>query len=390
MLFLSRPALVSALGAGAAATSQALFAGEQAGLRAESGWLHDGVACVGRADVALPAIDTRFAARDSRNNRMLLAAYEQIADEVDAALRRHGKARVGVVLGTSTSGIDSGEAAIAAHRAQGRLPPAFHYEQMDIGDPAPFLAGFLGLEGPAYTVSTACTSSGKAIASAAGLIQAGLCDAVITGGVDTLCRLTINGFHSLEALSPEICNPLSRNRRGINIGEGAALFVLSRRPAEVALLGVGESSDAYHISSPEPDGGGAEAAMRAALRAAGLAPEDIGYLNLHATATAKNDEMESLAAARVFPEGVPCSGTKPLTGHALGAAGAIEAALCWLSLTDREGRLPPHCWDGEADPALPALDVTAPGRRFGSRRRIAMSNSFAFGGSNLALILGTP
>jgi 3-oxoacyl-[acyl-carrier-protein] synthase-1 len=181
---------------------------------------------------------------------------------------------------------------------------------------------------------------------------------------------------------------LSRNRRGINIGEGAALFVMTAGTGPVALLGVGESSDAHHISAPEPEGRGAEAAMRAALADAGLAPTDIGYLNLHATATPKNDAMESLTVARVFPEGVPVSGTKPMTGHALGAAGALEAAFCWLALTDPAGRLPPHVWDGEPDPDLPRLDTVAHGRCFALGRRIAMSNSFAFGGNNLSLILG--
>ena len=236
---------------------------------------------------------------------------------------------------------------------------------------------------------TACTSGGKALVSARLLIESGFCDAVITGGVDSLCRLTVGGFTALESTSPEICQPLSRNRRGINIGEGAALFLMAKEAGPVALLGVGESSDAHHISAPEPEGRGAEAAMRAALADAGLVPTDIGYLNLHATATPKNDAMESLAVARVFESGVAVSGTKPMTGHALGAAGALEAAFCWLALTDPAGRLPPHVWDGEAGPELPRLDVISVGRCFTTGPRVAMSISFAFGGNNLSLIFGS-
>jgi 3-oxoacyl-[acyl-carrier-protein] synthase-1 len=180
---------------------------------------------------------------------------------------------------------------------------------------------------------------------------------------------------------------MSRNRRGINIGEGAALFLMTREAATVELLGIGETSDAYHMSAPQPEGLGAEAAMRAALADAGLSAGDVDYLNLHATATPKNDEMESRAVARVFPAGVACSGTKPLTGHTLGAAGATELAFCWLTL--RDGRLPPHLWDGEADPDLPRLDLVSAGQRFvRGAGRVCMSNSFAFGGSNASLLIG--
>jgi 3-oxoacyl-[acyl-carrier-protein] synthase-1 len=217
----------------------------------------------------------------------------------------------------------------------------------------------------------------------------GLCDAVLVGGVDTLCRLTIEGFSALESTSTDIANPMSRNRRGINIGEGAALFTLTREPGRIALLGIGETSDAYHISAPDPTGRGAEAAMRAALVDAGLEPESIDYLNLHATATEKNDEMESRAVSRVFPAGVLCSGTKPLTGHLLGAAGATELAFCWLALEDEHKRLPPHVWDGAFDPSLPALRLVSPGERFSQTpSRRCMSNSFAFGGSNVSVIVG--
>jgi 3-oxoacyl-[acyl-carrier-protein] synthase I len=387
-LFLSRPGILSALGCGTEQTFSRLLGGDTLGMCLEEGWLPGAAARVGRVAADLPPVPPELARHNSRNNRLLLAAFAQIGEDFEAAVAKHGRHRIGIVLGTSTSGIAEGEAAVAHHERTGNLPADFAYEQMDIGDPAVFLARHLGIHGPAYTVSTACTSGSKALISASLLIRAGICDAVVTGGVDSLCRLTLGGFTSLESTTPNLCQPLSRNRQGINIGEGAALFILSGKESEVVFAGTGESSDAHHISAPHPEGRGAEAAMRAALRDAGLSPADIGYLNLHATATPKNDAMESIAVDRVFPAGVPVSGTKPLTGHALGAAGAIEAALCWLSLTDPEGRLPPHVWDGEADPALPALDVVGQGRRFGGPRRYAMSNSFAFGGNNASLILG--
>jgi 3-oxoacyl-[acyl-carrier-protein] synthase-1 len=380
--------LVNALGSHRAQIASALMAGDTSGLILEDGWLPDRPARVGRVHGPLPRVPERLAQFDCRNNRLLLGALAQIEDAVAEAMGRFGPARIGVVLGTSTSGIAEGEAAVAALAGGSGLPQAFHYAQQEIGSVAPFLARYLGAAGPAYTVSTACTSSAKALASARNLLRSNICDAVVTGGVDSLCKLTINGFAALESTTAELTNPMSRNRRGINIGEAAALLLLTRAPAPVQLLGVGECSDAYHISAPDPEGKGAEHAMRAALADAGLDAGAIDYVNLHATATVKNDEMEGWALARVFPHGVACSGTKPLTGHALGAAGATEAALCCLAISG-DGALPPHVWDGAADPRLPQLSLTARGDRFpGERDRHCMSNSFAFGGSNVCLVLG--
>lgn len=393
-VYLSAPGLVNALGVERNEIGRRLLAGDGSGMVPENGWLAGGgTALVGRVAAEPPNLPERHARYDCRNNRLLLAAYAQIADAVAMAIARHGRHRIGVVLGTSTSGIAEGEAAIAALERHGAMPATFDYAQREIGAVAPFLARYLGLLGPAYTVSTACTSSAKALVSARTMLSLGACDAVIAGGVDTLCRLTVSGFNALESVSPERCNPMSVNRRGINIGEGAALFLLDReRPASgpaIALLGCGESSDAHHMSAPEPHGLGAERAMRAALADAGLIAEAIGYVNLHGTATTKNDEMESRAMARVFPAGVPASSTKPLTGHTLGAAGATEAAFCWLALAGDNPTLPPHLWDGRPDPALPLLRLARPGDRLTGRRAV-MSNSFAFGGSNVSLIIGEP
>jgi 3-oxoacyl-[acyl-carrier-protein] synthase-1 len=377
--------MVNALGADVAGIAPRLFAGEVAGMVLEAGLLPDAMARVGRVAATLPAVPE--APHRCRNNALLLAALEQMRPCVDAVLARVGAARTGVVLGTSTSGMAEGERAVAEKLQHGAFPPGYDYRQQELGEPARYLALHLGITGPAYTVSTACTSGAKAIAAACRLLNAGVVDAVITGGADSLCRLTVSGFTALESTSTELCNPMSRNRRGINIGEGAALLVLVREPQPFAILGVGESSDAHHISAPDPSGAGAERAMRSAIADAGLEPAQVGYVNLHATATPKNDEMEALAMSRVFPEGVAASGTKPLTGHTLGAAGAIEAAFCWLALV--HDRLPPHVWDGATDPQLPALDLVTAGRNFvAGRRKVCMSNSYAFGGSNASLVLG--
>ena len=292
------------------------------------------------------------------------------------------------MLGTSTSGISAGEDALAAFAREGRMPGAYHYRQQEIGTAAEFAARYLNLTGLRYTISTACSSSAKAFASAWRLLDAGRCDAAIVGGVDSLCKLTLNGFDALESLAPDRCNPFSANRRGLNIGEGACVFVVSKAPAAVRLCGVGESSDGYHISAPDPSGRGAEAAIHAALAQAGAQPTAVGYVNLHGTATPKNDEMEGQVMARVFGVDVPCSSTKSLTGHTLGAAGALELGLCWLLLDDANAqrRLPVHTWDGARDPHLPAINLVRDDARW--ERDLFVSNSFAFGGSNAAIAVG--
>jgi len=391
-VFLSSLGLVNALGRGKAAVAPALFRGETGGLRLEEGWVPHRPARVGRVEGPLPELPGAFAADASRSNRLLLAALAEIREDLDREITRHGLHRIGVVLGTSTSGMAEGERAVAHHLAQGTLPPEFHYRQQEIGRAAPFLAEYLGLEGPALTLSTACTSSGRAMATARNLILGGYCDAVVVGGVDALSKVTVNGFGALESTSQELTNPMSRNRKGINIGEGAALFILRREPSEIALLGIGESSDAYHVSTPDPTGQGVITAMAMALREGGLDPARAQlYLNLHATATPKNDEMEARAVAALFPQGIPCSGTKPMTGHTLGAAAATELAFCWMTLQgawNPGALLPPHVWDGQGDETLPSLDLVARGRSRGAIQA-CLSNSMAFGGNNITLLLGT-
>lgn len=387
-IYLSDLAIVNALGSGREAVLENLLRGEQSGMQAYGPLLTGRSGVIGRVAGQLPALPQNLAEYDCRNNRLLAATATQLKSAIEVLKSRFGPSRIAVIIGTSTSGIAEGEAAVTALVNEGKMPGAFHYRQQEIGTAAEFLARYLGVDGPRYTISTACSSSAKAFASGRRLLDAGFCDAVIVGGSDSLCELTTNGFDALESMAPDICNPFSANRNGINIGEGAALFVMSRDPAPVGLLGVGESSDAYHMSAPEPAGKGAEIAIRAALADASLEPAQIAYINLHGTATIKNDEMESCVVERVFGAGVQCSSTKSQIGHTLGAAGAQEIGLCWLLLDEinEMKQLPEHLWDGEADPELAAIGLTGDDAHWDEG--IFMSNSFAFGGSNVSVIIG--
>jgi 3-oxoacyl-[acyl-carrier-protein] synthase-1 len=383
------------MGQGKAETRATLFEGSPAHMVSRSEFLPGDPVTLGAIPGALPPVPKGMEDHDTRTIRMLWAALQQIRPEVDAAISRHGADRIGVVLGTSTSGIDEGMRAYGNFLETGALTAGYAYHRQEIGDPGVFLRAALGLTGPMLVISTACSSSAKALSSAARLLAADLCDAVLVGGVDSLCQLTVAGFNALGLVAPSLCQPMSANRAGITIGEGAALFLMTRKqdgPNPVALLGVGETSDAHHPSAPHPEGRGAIAAMEQALVRADLGPKDIAYLNLHGTATPLNDAMEAKAVAAVLGTDTPVSSTKPLTGHALGAAGALEAAILWLSLAETvEGApLPRHLWDGARDPALPPLAlVEQANHRLPATDRLAMmSNSFAFGGSNVSVILG--
>lgn len=391
-IYLNACGIICALGDSHAQVTSRLFAGES-GVTVTSRWSPERALPLGQVQAAPPSVAHLPPHQRSRNNALALAALAQIRPAVEAAIARYGADRVGVVIGTSTSGIGETEHAVGRHATTGSLPPDFHYAMQEMGSPAEMLAHELGLRGPAYVHSSACSSSAKAMASAARLIRMGVCDAVITGGADSLCRFTVAGFAALESVSPEQCNPMSANRRGINIGEGAALFLMTADvgdAATVALLGWGESSDGHHMSAPDPAGEGARLAMTQALQRAGLQPSQIDYINMHGTATPQNDAMESKVIASLFGCAVPVSSTKPFTGHTLGAAAAIEAALCWLAMQDDnpQGRLPPHLWDGATDSALPALNLAPVGAALGRPLRHVLSSSFAFGGSNAVLLLG--
>ncbi len=342
---------------------------------------------LGCVSTGLPSLGALPAHQRSRSNALLLAALAPLRAGIAAAIGRFGPSRVAVVLGISTSGLGEGVDAIRQVQAGLGWPPGYDYAMQEMGNGAECVARMVGATGPTYVVSTACSSGAKALATGARLLRSGIVDAVVAGGADALSGFTIAGFRALDAVAEQRCNPLSANRAGINIGEGAALFLMGRDAGPVRLAGWGESADAHHMSAPEPSGRGAAEAMRRALARAGLAAADVDYVNLHGTATVQNDAMESLAVEAVLGLDVPVSSTKPLTGHALGAAGAIEAAFAWHTLVDNpQGRLPPHWWDGVVDLALPALRPVAPGQALGRPVRHVLSNSFAFGGSNVSLL----
>ncbi|RIX48560.1 MAG: beta-ketoacyl-ACP synthase [Rhodocyclales bacterium GT-UBC] len=329
---------------------------------------------------------------DCRNNRLVQLGLEAdgFADTVRAAIARHGKKRVGIFLGTSTAGILQTELAYRRRDpASGALPDDFIYRTTHNSfSLAEFARDYFGLEGPAMAVSTACSSSAKVFAAAARQLALGSIDAALVGGVDSLCLTTLYGFASLQLTSSQPCRPYDAERDGISVGEGAAFALLERLPAEPAsgsilLLGAGESSDAYHMSSPHPEGLGARLAMEAALRSAGLTAGQIDYINLHGTATPANDAAEGKAVSTLFGQSVPCSSTKGATGHTLGAAGAVEAVICALALG--HGLLPGSPQTRQLDPAI-GLDYLLSSRP--ATLRHALSNSFGFGGSNCSLIFG--
>lgn len=387
-VFLNELGVVSALGSGHAQTCAGLFAEQPGGLHENDTLIAGRTLALGEVHTPLPDLSALPVELRGRNNALLAAALEQIRPAVDAAVARYGAERVAVIVGTSTSGIGESENALRMQADHGRWPDDFHYAQQEMGTSARFVREQIGSRGPAWTISTACSSSAKALMSAARLLRAGVVDAVVAGGADSLCRFTVAGFSALESVSAARCNPFSRHRNGINIGEGAALFLMTRDTGPVRLSGWGESSDAHHMSAPDPQAKGAIDAMQQALQRAGLAPEQIDYVNLHGTATGHNDAMESLAVATVLGGQVPASSTKPLTGHTLGASGAIEAALCWLTLVENpEQRLPAHFWDGQVDEALPPLALVSPGARAQRPLQHVLSHSFAFGGSNAVLAL---
>jgi len=390
-IYLNEMGIVCALGAGKQSVTDKLYASDEPrGVAVTERWTPGRPLALGAIEQPLPELDALPVTLRSRNNALLRLALDEIRPAVDRAIAVHGPARVAIVLGTSTSGIAEGETAHRYFAANGRWPDDFHYAQQELASPARFLAHELDACGPAHVISTACSSSAKAIASGARLLRAGLADAVIVGGADSLCEFTIAGFQSLEAVSPTRCNPFSVHRCGINIGEGAALFLMTREPGAVSLAGAGESSDAHHMSAPDPSGRGALSAISQALDRAHVTPRGIDYINLHGTGTQQNDAMEAAVVASLFGDQVPCSSSKPLTGHTLGAAGAIEAALCWLTLANnRQHRLPPHWWDGQVDPRMPPLHFVQPGETSARPLRYLLSQSFAFGGSNAALIFGT-
>ncbi len=389
---LSQFSLVTSLGAGRAATAAALQSGRSA-LRPctfESVPFTTYVGEIAGLD-AIP-LAGEMAGFDCRNHRLAARALQQdgFAESIAAARERYGADRIGVFLGTSTSGLLQTEAAYRRRDGgTGRLPADFDYDRThNTYSLARFVRSVLRLSGPAFVVSTACAATAKVFASAARMIAAELCDAAIVGGADTLCATTLYGFRSLGVMSDEPCRPFDAERRGISIGEAAGFVLLERATAPqgedtVLLLGVGESSDAYHMSSPRPDGMGARLAMEGALRAAGLSACDIDYVNLHGTATPVGDASEDRAVCDLFGTATPCSSTKGFAGHTLGASGVVEAAFCALGIL--HGFIPGSPHTRSVDPAFRSNYVVEGGRANLDR---VISNSFGFGGANCSLVLG--
>lgn len=388
-LFLNHFTVTSALGRGLDATSAALRT-RRSPLRPCDFETADLPTHIGMVDgLDAHPLGGDFASYDCRNNRLAQLALDQdgFRDAVAEASARYGAKRIGVFAGTSTAAIFETEQAFR-HLAPGTgaLAPDFPYRQThNTFSIADFVQHALGLEGPSMVISTACASTAMAFAAAARMIACGLCDAAVVGGVDSLCLTTLYGFHALQLTAEDTCRPFDEARAGISIGEAGGFALLEREPGKsgIALLGYGESSDAYHMSSPHPEGLGARRAMEKALAAAGLQPADIDYINLHGTATRVGDAAEDKAVSGLFGDKVPCNSTKGFTGHTLGASGIVEAVISALALL--HGHIPASPTTREVDAGITCRYVID-----GADQKLkrVMSNSFGFGGSNCSLILG--
>ncbi len=377
----------SALGRGNAATLEALRRGA-GGLKPNDFDRAELRAWIGRvAGLEEERIAGALAAFDCRNNRLaqLGLAQDGFLDAVSKVKLKYGARRVALLLGTSTSGILQTELAYRARDAQGELPDPHYRHAQNLYSMTDFVRRALGLEGPAATLSTACSSSAKVFAAASRYLDVGVADAAVVGGVDSLCLTTLHGFTSLQLVSDQPCRPFDAARNGMSIGEAAGYALLERKSTATepgpALVGYGESSDAHHMSTPHPEGEGALAAMRQALARAGLEPAAIDYVNAHGTATPANDRSEDRALVRLFGKNVPVSSTKGYTGHTLGAAGIVEAVICLLAL--QNGLIPATLNTTAVEPGLES-QIALQNRS--ARLRHALSNSFGFGGSNCSLL----
>lgn len=321
---------------------------------------------------------------DVRFQDLILAAFNQISADVEKLKTQFDTHRLGIVIGASNTAVHEAMHQIVDFMANGKMSEKFTTSELELGYPAEFLCAVSGFAGPCYTISTACSSGIKAFAAARSLIENDVCDAVLVGGVDGRCDFALNGFWALESLSANHTNPMSENRDGINLGECAALFIMQRGNEGISILGIGESSDAYHPTAPDPTGGGAIASMCAALSDANLTPDDIDYINMHGTGTVANDAMESHAIYNVFGNKTPCASTKPLTGHCLGAAGACSVAIAWLMI--KYGFSVPHVYDGKFASDCAPINLMTSGAN--CEINTVMCNAFAFGGSNATIIIG--
>lgn len=391
-IFLSKPGVACAAGISAEELWNSVTDGNQGGIKKIVSYSGKEFFAARLNDSLLKKSSARY---DMRIFQIAEIALNQIAADVQKAKEKFGAGRIAVCVGSCDNGT---EFSFAAHKKffdGGNFPEGYSLEIQGADFAATFVSEKFSLGGVSLAFSTACSSGACAIIKAAQLLECGAADAVVAGGMDIASDTVLLGFDSLEAVSPQITNPFSRNRRGITLGEGASFFVMTREKISgnsVRLLGWGESSDAHHMTSPDPSGEGASRAMEAALKNAGISADEIDYVNLHGTGTKLNDSMESSAMKKIFGENsVPASSTKPLTGHTLGAAGALEAAVCFMAIEKNSfaenSVLPVHVWDGESDGETAGVNLVQKNQRFG-RIKKCMTNSFAFGGSNASLILG--
>lgn len=398
-IYLSEPSVLCGAGISGCELWQSVTSGNQSGIKKVSA-LNEKSFFVGQVnDSVLKETSSKYKMRIMSLEETALLGLEA---QISLAKEKYSADKIGVCVGSCDNGT---ELSLAGHRkyfSDGVFPEDYSLEIQGADYVSTFISEKYGLKGPTLTFSTACSSSAGAIIKAAELIKSGICDAVIAGGVDIASNTVLMGFDSLEAVSSEVTNPFSANRHGITLGEAAAFFVvtadkLDEVSSSVELLGYGESADAYHMTSPDPSGVGASCAMKQALTRAKLNPTDIDYVNLHGTGTKFNDSMEAKAVDSVFGNyKVPVSTTKPMTGHTLGAAGALEAAICYFSIVNNQSKnkdeikLPVQVWDGVQDSELPVLNFVGKDNKWENtgKVKICMSNSFAFGGANSCLIIG--
>ena len=387
-IYLSKPGVMSSAGANIEELFASLVAGDQSGIKQYKTFSGDTFFAARIDESKLNPSSGRL---DMKIIRIEEAALDQIGSIIEKAKAKYGAARIAVCVGSCDNGT---ELSIAGHKKyfeNGAFPEDYTIEMQGADYVSTFIAEKYGLQGPVCTFSTACSSSAGALIKAAELIKSGLCDAAVAGGIDIASDTTLVGFASLEAVSESITNPFSKNRSGITLGDGAAFFLLSKEPLdksvpEICLMGYGESCDAHHMTSPDPSGIGAKKAIEKALSSAKIQPEEVDYINLHGTGTKFNDSMEAKAVDAVFGSyKVPCSTTKPITGHTLGAAGALELAICFAAITNNV--LPPQIWDGVFDEEMPKLNFVNKNSNL-IQIKICLSNSFAFGGANACLVIG--
>lgn len=382
--------IINALGHNKLSVLSQLIKNESLGHATIDNLISGATATVCSVKAPLPKVPEHLKRFDCRFNQLIFQAYLQIEPQVTDAIQKYGAHKVGIVIGTTAYGGLDAELLREGKSSNSDVPDDYDYTIENVNSGAEFLSLISEARGISYTISTACTSSGKAMIAAKRYLENNMLDAVIVGGCDTLAQLATNGFDALQSLDADITTPFSVNRKGINIGEGACLMLLTKEHSDIALLGTGETSDAYHISSPDPEGIGAMDAMINALEQANLNASDIAYINLHGTGTPKNDIMEAKAVNNVFGPKTPCSSSKGLIGHTLGAASAQEVGLCWLLLSqmNKDNVMPAHLWDGEYDPELEDINLLQQAAII--KTPYMMSNSFAFGGSNVSIIIGKP